>query len=161
MSRGPLASTPRQHLLDRIDQRPFAEGMTDCWVWRLAPGGRGYGIWKRHDQHFNTGAHRVSYMEFKGEIPEGFEVDHLCFNRLCVNPDHLEAVTASVNTRRASARRWADHDFTLIYRESQNLWVSRVHIEQGKGARRKEFYSRDRAVAIQKMRNYLNLDANV
>ncbi|MEI6536747.1 MAG: HNH endonuclease signature motif containing protein, partial [Verrucomicrobiaceae bacterium] len=45
-------------------------------------------------------AHRVSYQAFKGEIPRGFEIDHKCRCRSCVNPDHLEAVPKRVNVRR-------------------------------------------------------------
>lgn len=45
--------------------------------------------------------HRVAYKLVVGPIPDGYEVDHLCFVRHCVNPSHLEAVTPLVNTRRA------------------------------------------------------------
>lgn len=52
-------------------------------------------------------AHRIAYELVNGPIPEGLEIDHLCRNRLCVRPDHLEAVTTQENLRRgngASAR---------------------------------------------------------
>lgn len=49
----------------------------------------------------NMGAHRWSYEHFKGAIPEGFQIDHLCRNRKCVNPNHLEAVTPRVNVMRS------------------------------------------------------------
>ena len=47
-------------------------------------------------------AHRVSYEHFKGSIPEGLELDHLCRNVRCVNPDHLEPVTHRENVRRGA-----------------------------------------------------------
>ena len=50
-------------------------------------------------------AHRVTYRHLVGPIPAGMQVDHLCRNRTCVNPDHLEPVTASENRRRAMAIR--------------------------------------------------------
>lgn len=45
-------------------------------------------------------AHRVAYELFVAEIPEGFDLDHLCRNRGCVNPDHLEPVTRRENLLR-------------------------------------------------------------
>ncbi len=46
--------------------------------------------------------HRVAHELFIGDIPEGYEVDHLCGVRNCINAEHLEAVTPLVNTRRAA-----------------------------------------------------------
>lgn len=69
-----------------------------CWVWRAARNSDCYGV-------FDTvSAHRVSYLWFVGEIPEGWQVDHLCRHRWCVNPAHLEAVTRSVNLLRRNAK---------------------------------------------------------
>ncbi|WP_414713994.1 HNH endonuclease signature motif containing protein [Scandinavium sp.] len=47
-------------------------------------------------------AYRVSYELFVGPVPEGLELDHLCRNKLCVNPKHLEAVTSKENTMRGN-----------------------------------------------------------
>jgi hypothetical protein len=45
-------------------------------------------------------AHRVAYEQFVGTVPDGLELDHLCENKACVNPGHLEPVTRSENVRR-------------------------------------------------------------
>ena len=70
-----------------------------CWIWQGAVHKSGYGSIKWNGKA--TVAHRVIYEIVKGKIPEGLVVDHLCSVKLCVNPDHLEAVSYSNNTQRA------------------------------------------------------------
>jgi hypothetical protein len=76
----------------------------DCWPWTLARSEGGYGR-TRLTGCPALAAHVVAYVLAKGPIPEGYEIDHLCFNPPCCNPDHLEAVTPSENKRRSRARR--------------------------------------------------------
>lgn len=52
-----------------------------------------------------TGVHTVAYEYLMGKVPLGLELDHLCYNKRCVNPDHLEPVTHAENIRRAWARK--------------------------------------------------------
>ena len=72
-----------------------------CMIFTGATAGAGYGVVGKGP----AGAgyyyvHRVSYEHHKGPIPEGLTIDHLCRVKLCVNPDHLEAVTQAENNRR-------------------------------------------------------------
>jgi len=60
----------------------------------------GYGNFNFFDKTLLV--HRFSYQLFKGDIPMNLELDHLCRNKLCVNPDHLEAVTHRENVLRGN-----------------------------------------------------------
>jgi len=74
---------------------------SECWVWRGAKV-MGYGCLRVDGKV--TLAHRFSYELFIGPIPAGLHIDHLCVNPPCVNPTHMEPVTAAENTRRAAER---------------------------------------------------------
>lgn len=78
---------------------------TGCWVWQLCKNPEGYGRINRREWGAPRPAHRVYYERFKGPIPTGLELDHLCRNPACVNPDHLEPVTAAQNVQRGRATK--------------------------------------------------------
>ena len=69
-----------------------------CWPWIGSVQGGGYGIIQRHRK--NILAHRAVYELLVGKIPDGLTLDHLCRNRICVNPAHLEPVTNRENRMR-------------------------------------------------------------
>lgn len=69
-----------------------------CWFW-IGANSNGYGYWE-YDKKTHS-VHRLSYEEHIGKIGEGQEIDHLCTNRNCVNPEHLEAVSHLVNANRS------------------------------------------------------------
>lgn len=72
-----------------------------CWLWHGAVSSyTGYGSIGHNGK--TCVAHRMAYLLVKGAIPDGLELDHLCRNRLCVNPDHLEPVTHLENMRRGA-----------------------------------------------------------
>ena len=69
-----------------------------CWIWVGGRMSAGYGTFTSFGR--NILPHRYSYKLFKGDIPEGKQIDHLCRNTICVNPNHLEAVTQKENLLR-------------------------------------------------------------
>lgn len=96
----PRAAAP---LFERFVTK-FRVSESGCWEWTGGKCGNGYGnMFLRKESDGRTKriyAHRVSYEHFVGPIPDGLELDHLCRNRGCVNPEHLEPVTRGENLRR-------------------------------------------------------------
>ncbi len=90
-----------------------------CWEWQAQVKDTGYGIF--YDGKHQVRAHRYAYEHFNNvSVPEGLEIDHLCRNRKCVNPEHMEIVTHQENVVRGIAGQW--------FREKQ---IAKTHCPQG------------------------------
>ena len=105
----PTTESLRENILANCSPEPNS----GCWLWLLntATGGYGRITAGRRSQSL---VHRVSYEVFKGPIPEGLTIDHLCKVKSCVNPGHLEAVTQRENWLRTTACQTNSERFKLI-----------------------------------------------
>jgi hypothetical protein len=90
----------RKFFWDNIDQASSSEG---CWLWQRKLGRNGYGQMRGYAGQIS--AHRFAYEVLMGPIPEGMQLDHLCRNRACCNPEHLEPVTGRENRLRGDTLR--------------------------------------------------------
>ena len=99
-----------------------------CWLWTGAPSTNGYGMFRLSNPRRLLYAHRLFYELLVGPIPDGLEIDHLCRNRACQNPDHMEPVTSQINTLRGNgpaaqhARKTHCPKSHLLYGE--NLYIN-------------------------------------
>ena len=99
----------------------FMNKSDGCWLWKGFVGKNGYGQFTENSKTIL--AHRWSYENSYGKIRKDREIDHLCRNRGCVNPNHLEAVTCKENIRRGETGKWqrdkthcpSGHSYELAY----------------------------------------------
>jgi hypothetical protein len=75
--------------------------LTECLNWQGALDKDGYGGTTHQGKRGQV--HRIAYELINGPIPKGMTIDHLCRNRRCCNPEHLEAVTIKTNTMRGTS----------------------------------------------------------
>ena len=85
-------------IFERLWRHIAPEPSSGCWLWLGALDSKGYGLFRMNMKLYK--AHRATFAAYGGTIPPGLQLDHKCRVRSCVNPDHLEPVTALENTRR-------------------------------------------------------------
>lgn len=84
--------------VERLAERVATSSESECWPWLGTFNSDGYGVIVSKRRQYR--AHRLMFEELRGPIPEGLVIDHLCRNRACVNPAHMEPVSPSENVRR-------------------------------------------------------------
>jgi HNH endonuclease len=92
-----LVARPPLAPLERIFER-LAKTANGCWLWTGMLNSNGYGLVKHDGRRLMV--HRVAYELRIGSIPDGLYLDHLCRDRACCNPSHLEPVTNGTNVLR-------------------------------------------------------------
>lgn len=93
-----MSKRVKQAPAERFWAKVQVGGPTECWPWTAARNTKGYGQFKASGKL--VPAHRWAYEQIVGKIPDGLQIDHLCRNRGCVNPGHMEPVTSKINTLR-------------------------------------------------------------
>lgn len=124
-----------------IRDRAFADPNSGCWLWEKQVDKDGYGQFRRSRNGPWFKAHRVSFLVFRGSIPDGMNVLHLCDTRCCVNPAHLYLGTQVENVRDMHRARY---DLARKIAPSVILW------HEGRNGGEKALYQVARANGLGK-----------
>ena len=114
----------------------FVVAESGCWLWQGAKNPKGYGTIGVDGQ--GKVAARVVYEAYRGPIPEGKQLDHLCRNHGCVNPGHLEPVTCQENILRGVGPELASVNLRLTHcKRGHELVPDNVYEYARRGSRKK------------------------
>lgn len=130
--------------LQMFHDRIVVDEKSQCWNW-VGPKTNGYGVASVDNKR--TLAHRSYWLFIGKEIPESYDLDHLCRNRGCINPDHLEPVTRSENLKRGFLARgcknghpYIESDFSVVKRSdgTTELRCKKCHRERNSRSKMKK-----------------------
>lgn len=117
-----ITKLPRNMALKIFPSETNQYNGSQCWEWDGAKNSKGYGS-VTNGKGSSVLAHRKAYEVIVGPIPKGLTIDHLCFNKVCVNTEHLEPVTRAENIRRALAKQTHCNKGHAL--AGANLWLKR------------------------------------
>jgi hypothetical protein len=93
-----LSMVPLHQMLGHLRSLTKPSAETGCWIWQGGKTAAGYGKARLHGRQVYV--HRVMYEAAHGFIDAALTIDHKCYQRDCINPDHLDLVTMAENMRR-------------------------------------------------------------
>lgn len=108
----------------------------ECWLWTAAQNHHGYGTFYVDRPTKHRAAHRVAYADRYGPIPPGAQIDHTCYQRTCVRPEHLRLATPRLNAenRQGATSRSKTGVRGVVWDARRNAYVVNV------GSRGKKYY---------------------
>jgi hypothetical protein len=127
---------------DQLAARIIGSNENGCWL--VAPNNGNNGYLRFTHKRTTDYAHRVAYRSCKGHIPHKHVVDHLCRNRACVNPSHLEAVPQRLNAARGIKGALTTHcpkgheysETNTLYRANGHRRCRTCHAKRERDAKR-------------------------
>lgn len=110
-----------EDILDKFLSLVVSHGGNDCWEWVGCKNREGYGQFNCQGRSYV--AHRVSYEHYKGDIPDNLVIHHMCYNKSCVNPNHLEAITNKENlSRKRIVKKITNNTLKLVRDIEDEAW---------------------------------------
>jgi hypothetical protein len=119
--------------VERLERYSRLDVDTGCWVWTAPLSENGYG--RINFRAASWPAHRLSYTLLVGPVPDDLHMDHLCRNRACINPAHLEPVTHAENLRRGLGGRLTTHCPQGHPYSPENTYIPPLPNKQGRQCR--------------------------
>jgi hypothetical protein len=114
-------------LWERFEEKICYEPMSGCWLWMGCVSGCGYGYFLIN--RINKRAHRLAWEITRGEIPDKLQIDHICHNKICVNPEHLRLATHAQNIQNQGITSKNKSGFKGVsYDKGSGRWIAKIMV---------------------------------